>query len=301
MITKWEHIDLYSKDGGLNPARKTQTPRIEYNCDKCGGIFIERSSIFFKRFDLINCEYCPKCGKSLICRANCFKGLYNNDGSLKENSGRFSTERVKNMSEEQYAFFCKQRKAASAVLQKKLNEDPILKKMHYEKIYQNSKIGYISKGQRELYECLKDDGFELEKMVEGVKCDIVNIDGKVVIEYYGDAFHLNPRKYDPDYYSTLIKMTAKEKWHFDRRRNFSLRNKGFCVIVIWESEWHNDRNAVFEKIKKYMDPNRILEKWIKTETHRKWVNNGQINKTVLNKDLNNFLTNGWNIGRVKKN
>jgi hypothetical protein len=36
-----------------------------------------------------------------------------------------------------------------------------------------------------------------------------NVDFVIVIEYFGDYWHCNPKKYTPDFYTNQLKMTAK--------------------------------------------------------------------------------------------
>jgi hypothetical protein len=140
------------------------------------------------------------------------KSSYDEDGNLKPNKGRFSRERVDNMTEEEYGIFKKQRQAAATGFHKILNENPKLKEAHYKKIFKNSRIGYISKAQQQIGNILKEDGFLVEQFVEGMMCDIVNFEKKIIIEYNGDLFHANPRIYEPTEYIDIIKMTASEKW-----------------------------------------------------------------------------------------
>jgi G:T-mismatch repair DNA endonuclease (very short patch repair protein) len=295
MILIGEHCKV-TKNG-----KQASKEYIKFSCDLCGKIELIRAPVFHYRIKLIEKEYCGKCSRPLMASRAGKMGAYDKNGNLKPNGGRFSSERVKNMSPEEYKEYCEQRKRAVTVLHKKLKNDPKLRQEHYEKVFKGSSIGYISKGQRELFELLKDDGFLLEEVCEGIRCDIVNPKLKVVFEYYGDVWHANPRTHDPDQYISLIKMTAKEKWDHDRKRNFFLRNLGYKVIIIWESEWKNERTKVFEKIKEYKHNGWKFPKWILPETKRKWMNNGEINKKILNKDVNQYLSDGWIFGRKRSN
>lgn len=261
MIKTCEHIKLafdyrtgkYNKK--ISQIKRTQ---IDVICDKCGIEFTERYSIFQHRFNLIGLEYCSNCSRPIVCRLAWYKGNHNTDGSYKPNGGNFSTERWNKLSKEEQ--FMKTSKASKA-LHTKLNSNPEKKNEHYQKVFKHSAIGYISKGQREIYDILKNDGYILDGLVSGMKVDIVNIDKKIAIEYNGDMWHCNPRKWKPEQYNTAIKMTASEKWKLDRNRRFSLRKLGYDVHIIWESEWTTDRTKVYNLLKKISDTNYEFEPW----------------------------------------
>lgn len=299
MFLKGEHIVVFTENGRRSTGAKRAKPLIECQCDKCGKIFIESAEVLNKRISLINEEWCGACARSPMARLAVFKATYDKFGNLKPNSGRFTTEKVKALNDEEYKLYCEQRKQAANIFHDRLNNDEELKKIHYNKIFKNSKIGYISKGQREVFEFLKDDGFLLEYVVDGFKCDIVNLEKKVIIEYYGDFWHANPRIYKPDDWVKLIGMYAQEKWNKDRCRNFGLRQLGYHIIIIWEKEWNNDRERVFEKLKQFKDDSWVFPVWEKFETKRKWMTNHNLKKwsTVLNDEVNTFLSSGWILGK----
>lgn len=79
-----------------------------------------------------------------------------------------------------------------------------------------------------------------------MEVDECNPELKIVVEYNGDFWHCNPRFWLPDQYNSGIRMTAKEKWRKDRARWFKLKNLGYEIIIIWESDW-------IENAKKYID------------------------------------------------
>lgn len=301
MILKGEHITAFRNNGHRSNGAKQAKPRIECQCDKCGKIFIEIAEVFNKRVSLINEEWCGACARSPMCRLAGLAGLYDKSGNIKPNSGRFTTEKVKALNEDEYKIYCEHRKNIIRKFHEELNKDEELKQKHYEKVFKNSKIGYISKGQREVFELLEDDGFLLECPIGECKCDIANLEKKIIIEYYGDFWHANPRLFNPDDWITLIGMSAQEKWDRDRHRNFKLRSLGYHIIIIWENEWKNDREKVFNKLKTFMDDNWIFPKWEKLETKRKWMTNFNLKKwtTVLNDEVNKFLSDGWILGRFE--
>lgn len=307
MIIKGPHNNIrYTRLGKTNGSCKLASPIIEVKCDKCNKVFIERCDVFDKRKKHINKEYCGQCAIPLLCSYAGYRGTHNEDGTVKLNKGNFSTERVKAMTEEEYSHFCETRKIGSRAFHDKINSDPVLKEAHYKKVFKNSKIGYVSKAQKDIYEILKDDGFELEQYIKevGITVDMVNFKTKTVIEYNGDFWHANPRLYQPDDYMEVLKMTAKEKWTKDRKRRFALRNCGFEVMVIWENEWKNDRERVFKKLKVLKDDNWIIPKWheIGEVVKSKKMKNIELdkNKYVPLKEVDKYLKDGWEYGHISR-
>lgn len=57
-------------------------------------------------------------------------------------------------------------------------------------------------------------------------------------EFHGDAYHGNPQRYkDNEKCSPFSKKTAKELYEKTLEREQYIRNRGYNLIVIWESEW----------------------------------------------------------------
>lgn len=56
----------------------------------------------------------------------------------------------------------------------------------------------------------------------------------IVIEYYGDYWHCNPKKYESNFFHPQIKLTAKEIWNKDKIRLDMILNEVNSVIIIWE-------------------------------------------------------------------
>jgi G:T-mismatch repair DNA endonuclease (very short patch repair protein) len=297
MILKYPHMKLhYTKDGKISKIGRSSKPIYEVKCDNCNLIFTDKQDVFEKRLNLINKEYCGQCSKPLMTALAGLKATYDENGKLRENSGRFSRERVEVMTDDEYKIYCEQRKRAANIFHNKLKNSPDEYKKHYEKVFKNSKIGYISKAQRHIFEILKDYGFELEKNINGINCDIANDEEKIVFEYYGDLWHANPRFHKPDDYIDVIKMTASEKWLKDRKRNFMLINSGYKVIIIWENQWLNDRIKVFEKFKeniKNFNYNRSDIYNIDQSSRRLYNVLTTKSKIVKSNEMQNHLDNGW--------
>ena len=68
-----------------------------------------------------------------------------------------------------------------------------------------------------------------------------------IIEFNGDYWHCNPETYDADYFNTQLQMTAKEKWEFDKVKESIAVLNGYTILVVWESEYRKDPEAVMQK------------------------------------------------------
>ena len=60
-------------------------------------------------------------------------------------------------------------------------------------------------------------------------------DYNIVIEYFGDYWHGNPKVYKSNYYNQRCKMTAGELWIKDEERLKIIKENVDSIIIIWES------------------------------------------------------------------
>jgi hypothetical protein len=69
--------------------------------------------------------------------------------------------------------------------------------------------------------------------------DFTDINNKKIIEFHGDMFHGNPKKYKAtDYPHPFRKtITAQDMWDKDKRKLDVAIEEGFAVLVIWDSEY----------------------------------------------------------------
>jgi very-short-patch-repair endonuclease len=87
--------------------------------------------------------------------------------------------------------------------------------------------------------------------------DSIDFDKKIVVEYFGDFWHMNPQKYlAKDMHAVYKHTKAHEIWAHDMRKLESLKNEGFEVIVVWESDWKNDKESCLKRIKDAYDRTR---------------------------------------------
>lgn len=119
-----------------------------------------------------------------------------------------------------------------------------------------AKIGPISKAEDEIYERLISIGLEPKQQfgirrsndVRWYYYDIVC--GNKIIEYNGDYWHANPRKYDKDHimkYPGDKCIRAEEVWKKDTDKIALAESEGYEVLVIWESDFNKNKNGIIEK------------------------------------------------------
>lgn len=159
--------------------------------------------------------------------------------------------------------------------EKKANEIHNLRKRLYElNIEKNIKNGilpknFYSKISQELFffiynnilvSELKDDCyfFELNKEYllydDSIKryylYDFVISKLNLCIEFNGDIWHANPNKYNENDIIPLINKTAKEIWYKDEIKIQKLKHlRNIDTIVVWESDWKNNKESVINIIR----------------------------------------------------
>lgn len=80
------------------------------------------------------------------------------------------------------------------------------------------------------------------------KIDFTNSKFKKVIEFNGDFWHCNPKKYNKDYYHEIWKKSANEIWKQDKvKERFIKESMGYELLVIWESEYKKDKQKTIQK------------------------------------------------------
>jgi G:T-mismatch repair DNA endonuclease (very short patch repair protein) len=78
--------------------------------------------------------------------------------------------------------------------------------------------------------------------------DILLKEKKLVIEFFGDFWHMRPGIFDDCYVNPITKITAKEKQDIDNQKIEYLTALGYNVIVVWESDWKANPEREKERI-----------------------------------------------------
>lgn len=73
-----------------------------------------------------------------------------------------------------------------------------------------------------------------------------------MVEYNGDYWHCNPKKYTPDFFHHVKKLSATEIWKRDEERLNTLKSAGYSTVVIWENDYHLNPSGTMEMLKDFM-------------------------------------------------
>lgn len=135
----------------------------------------------------------------------------------------------------------------------------------------NMKMGYSKISQELFYNILEtyDIGykdkvkfathngeFKLDNPSGGVYIyDFIDVINKKIIEYNGDMYHANPKKYKktdtPHPYRK--NKTSLEIWESDKNKLTTAKNNGYDVLVIWDSEYRwGSKEKVIKKCIKFL-------------------------------------------------
>jgi G:T-mismatch repair DNA endonuclease (very short patch repair protein) len=110
-----------------------------------------------------------------------------------------------------------------------------------------------SKKETEIIDQIEKMGYSTQHsyMVESKICDIYIPSLNLIIEYNGDYWHCNPKKYEANYYNQKKQKFAKELWEYDKNKVDLILKKGYNLEVVWESDLKNDHTIINKLIKKY--------------------------------------------------
>lgn len=73
-----------------------------------------------------------------------------------------------------------------------------------------------------------------------------------IIEYNGDFWHCNPKKYSADYVNPRTKLKASDKWKLDQKKIKFAEDQGYKVLVVWESDFKENKEKVLKKCIKFL-------------------------------------------------
>jgi G:T-mismatch repair DNA endonuclease (very short patch repair protein) len=95
-------------------------------------------------------------------------------------------------------------------------------------------------------------GFSSEQRID--RCIVDELNGDLIIEYYGDYYHGNPNIYSEN--DTIRyedrNLYVWEKWEEDARRTARLESLGYKVYVVWGKDFKTDPYAVIDDIKQWI-------------------------------------------------
>jgi hypothetical protein len=91
----------------------------------------------------------------------------------------------------------------------------------------------------EVYEKIKSkypDAIMEYEINNKITSDIFVPEINTIIECYGDYWHGNPKKYQPDYFHKNCRMSIRDIWEKDHDREVIIQET-HKLQIIWESDW----------------------------------------------------------------
>lgn len=143
---------------------------------------------------------------------------------------------------------------------KKKIKKTIKKKYNVDHVWELSLIGKnYTKPHKFLVDFLEEKGYIIEteyKVVceENIYFSDIFIRPNLLIELYGDYWHGNPsiyKKTDIILKGSSGEITVGEKWKRDKKRISNVKDKGYVVLIIWESDLQDSLQEIEEFINGY--------------------------------------------------
>ena len=76
-----------------------------------------------------------------------------------------------------------------------------------------------------------------------------------MIEFNGDYWHCNPKKFKHDFFNKSKKMTAQQIWDNDKKKIETAESQGYKVLTIWESDWKINKQKCIEECVRFLNDN----------------------------------------------
>jgi G:T-mismatch repair DNA endonuclease (very short patch repair protein) len=80
------------------------------------------------------------------------------------------------------------------------------------------------------------------------------VEPNYIIEVFGDYWHCNPKKYDGEsnHKTRRKEIKVKEVWKYDKYVIDGMKNQGYKVLVVWESELKDELEKITKKILRFI-------------------------------------------------
>jgi G:T-mismatch repair DNA endonuclease (very short patch repair protein) len=114
------------------------------------------------------------------------------------------------------------------------------------------KFSSSSKPEKIIEDIIKNLDIDVKRTyrINEYVCDIFIPQLNLIIEYNGDYWHCNPKKYVPEYFHPHKKKTSQQIWDEDNLRIDNIIKYGYNLEVVWESDF-NKKTTIQNIIKKY--------------------------------------------------
>lgn len=84
-----------------------------------------------------------------------------------------------------------------------------------------------------------------------IRMDFVNLDRQVCVEFLGDYWHANPKKYAAEEiirYPNKVAKKAKDVWEQDENKFDQISKRGLRVITVWESDYLKNKEDCIRRV-----------------------------------------------------
>jgi G:T-mismatch repair DNA endonuclease (very short patch repair protein) len=226
-------------------------------CEMCNETikFCVNNKVYLNR-NLNKKKICKSCAnKNQIGENNPFYGKKHTENSKKSISEKkIGIKTSDHMSTDKYrkivSDLAKERWQSGKMEKTRLKLSQMMKDKHA-----NGELKSInrSKPEFEIIEYLESINIKCEPSynVESKIFDIYIPKYNLLIEYNGDYWHCNPKKYEADYYNKKKNKTAKEIWEYDKNKLYLAKKYGYNCIVIWETDYKKNKNIIKEIFNNY--------------------------------------------------
>jgi G:T-mismatch repair DNA endonuclease (very short patch repair protein) len=178
--------------------------------------------------------------ESFIGEGNHFFGKTHTKESLKKISksktGQYTGDK-NHMKQEKY------RQMSRDIMRSNWDNGILDRKVISEQMKQTQRSGKIksvivSKREKEIVKEIKQLGYKLihSYRVDSKICDVYIPSLNLIIEYFGDYWHCNPKKYESDFFNKKKSKFAWELWDYDKKKIDLIKSYGYNLEVVWEGD-----------------------------------------------------------------
>lgn len=200
---------------------------------------------------------CKPCSLKLqIGEGNPFFGKTHTKESLKKMSkskmGQYTGDQ-NHMKQEKY------RQMSRDIMRSNWDNGILDRKVISEQMKQTQRSGKIksvivSKREKEIVKEIKQLGYKPihSYRVDSKICDVYIPSLNLIIEYFGDYWHCNPKKYESDYFNKKKNKFAWELWDYDRKKLELIKSYGYNLEVVWEGDLKLNNKLINIILQKYV-------------------------------------------------
>jgi G:T-mismatch repair DNA endonuclease (very short patch repair protein)/predicted RNA-binding Zn-ribbon protein involved in translation (DUF1610 family) len=200
---------------------------------------------------------CKPCSLKLqVGEGNPFFGKNHTKESLdkmsKSKTGQYTGDK-NHMKQEKY------RQMSRDIMRSNWNNGILDRKVISEQMKQTQRSGKIksvitSKREKEIVKEIKQLGYKPihSYRVDSKICDVYIPSLNLIIEYFGDYWHCNPKKYESDFFNKKKGKFAWELWDYDKKKIDLIKSYGYNLEVVWEGDLKLDNKLINIILQKYV-------------------------------------------------